>query len=182
MAQSGCFFAVVGPSGAGKDTLIDAARAALAGDPAFVFVRRVITRPAEAGGEVHEPATPEDFEARERSGGFALTWRAHGLAYGIPIEVDAELSAGRHVIANLSRTVIPELRARYTHRRILCVEAPRNVLAQRLAARGRESREDIERRLAQATEHPVEGPDVTVILNDGALEAATLALLRALAP
>jgi ribose 1,5-bisphosphokinase len=157
---------VVGPSGAGKDTLLDGARAALAGDPRFRFVRRVITRPADAGGEAHEAVTEAEFQTREAGGGFALEWRAHGLRYGIPTDIDADLAEGKVVVANASRAVIDVARRRYPVR-VIEITAPRAVLAQRLAARGRESVGDIAERLAR--EAPVApAQDVETVLNDGA--------------
>src|SRR5580692_8194818 len=92
---------VVGPSGAGKDTLLDAARRAVADDPRFRFVRRVITRPAEAGGEAHEAVTDAEFATRD----FALAWQAHGLRYGIPADIAADLQSGRVLVANSSRGI-----------------------------------------------------------------------------
>ena len=95
--------AVVGPSGAGKDTLLAGARARLAGDARFRFVRRGITRPADPGGEDHDPLTQTAFARLRDAGGFALWWEAHGLLYGIPRDIEADLAAGRVVVANLSR-------------------------------------------------------------------------------
>ena len=92
-------FAVVGPSGAGKDTLM----AAAAHRPGVALVRRVITRPAEAGGEDFEGVTPEAFAARKARGAFALDWEAHGLRYGIPHD---QLRGG-DVIFNGSRAALP---------------------------------------------------------------------------
>lgn len=54
---------VVGPSGAGKDTLIDYARSRLEADPDFHFARRVITRPPSVG-EDHESVDVEEFRSR----------------------------------------------------------------------------------------------------------------------
>ena len=62
--MTGALILVAGPSGAGKDTLIRLAQERLRDDPRFVFVRRVITRAKEAGGEDHEPTDPADFAAR----------------------------------------------------------------------------------------------------------------------
>lgn len=159
---------VVGPSGAGKDTLMAMARARLAGDPRFLFVQRSITRPAEAGGEDHVPMTREAFQAAREAGAFALWWEAHGLLYGIPRSIGDALAGGRVVVANLSRTVLAEAASRWPMR-VLLVTAPPEMLAARLAARGRESAEDIARRVAREAPLP-EGLDVETVLNDSGLE------------
>ncbi|WP_222440407.1 phosphonate metabolism protein/1,5-bisphosphokinase (PRPP-forming) PhnN [Siccirubricoccus deserti] len=169
---------VVGPSGAGKDTLMAGARAALDGDARFRFVRRSITRPAEAGGEDHLPLSPEEFEARRVTGGFALWWEAHGLRYGIPADIGADLAAGRVVVANLSRTVLAGAAARLPLL-VLEISAPIEVLAARLAARGREAAADIAARLAREAPLPA-GLRVARVMNDGPAEAGVAAVLAVL--
>ncbi len=147
--MAGTLFLVVGPSGSGKDTLLAGARAQLVGDPGFVFPSRVITRPADAGGEVHEEASPEDFDKRRDVGDFMLHWEAHGLQYGIPERHARDLDSGRHVVVNVSRRIIGEAASRYPRTIVFEVVAPPDVLKERLGARGRESRDDIGRRLAR---------------------------------
>ena len=179
----GTLIVVVGPSGAGKDTLIAGARDALKGDARFVFPRRAITRPQVVGIEDSETMAPGAFAAAVGTGAFALVWRAHGLSYGIPITIETALGQGRHVVINVSRSVIPEARRRYQPLRILEAWAPPEVLAERLAGRGRENDEEIEQRLARASPITVEGPDVTRIETTGTVaESLTkfLAILRAL--
>lgn len=174
------FIAVVGPSGAGKDSLIDAARARLGPEGPIRFVRRAITRPADAGGEDHEALSDADFAARRAAGDFALHWDAHGLRYGIPADVDRTLASGRSVLANLSRAAIPDLRRRYAVRRILVVTAPAPVLAARLAARGRETVAEIEARLRRAPAEVPTGSDVRVVQNAGELADAVDTFVAAL--
>jgi ribose 1,5-bisphosphokinase len=108
--MSGRLIAVVGPSGVGKDSVMAALVAAA---PGIAPVRRVITRPEEAGGEDFEGVTEQTFAARERQGAFALSWQAHGLSYGIPRPVEAVLAQGRDAVVNLSRAVLPEAAARF---------------------------------------------------------------------
>ena len=81
---SGRLVYLMGPSGSGKDSLIDAARDALA-QLDCVVARRVITRSAESVGEAAQGLTPLAFAELAREGGFALSWRANGLDYGIPV-------------------------------------------------------------------------------------------------
>ena len=127
-------FAIVGPSGAGKDTLL---AGALAARPDLVLLRRVITRPTEAGGEDFDGVTVAEFARRKAAGDFALDWQAHGLFYGIPA---ALLDPARDVLFNGSRAALPAAQARFPGLVVIVVTAPVAVLAARLAARGREHR------------------------------------------
>ncbi len=166
---------VVGPSGAGKDTLLNIARTAFAGDARFRFVRRVITRPAAAGGEDHEPASVAEFAARD----FALSWEAHGLRYGIPADVADDIARGMVVVANVSRSVIAEAAAKFPVR-VIEVTAPREVLVARLAARARETAADVANRLARRIPLPC-GIEVTTVVNDSLPEVGAEQLLVHLA-
>lgn len=171
-------FLVVGPSGAGKDTLLGLARTALAGDPRMRFVRRVITRPADLGDEGHEAVDRPEFERRRDAGGFAIWWAAHGLLYGIPVDIEEDLRRGLIVVASVSRAVLKDAVSVYSGR-ILEVSASSEALAERLLARGRESAGDIARRLAR--EVPLDpGLDVIRILNDGTPEQGATRMIAAL--
>jgi phosphonate metabolism protein PhnN/1,5-bisphosphokinase (PRPP-forming) len=155
---------VAGPSGAGKDTLMEAARAALAEDARFRFVRREITRVPEASGEDSIYVTAAEFAARRAAGAYALSWEAHGLGYGIPADIAGDIEAGRVVVANVSRGVIGEAAARYGAW-VLEITAPAEVLAARLMARGREDAADVAKRLARTMALP-EGVSIVRVMND----------------
>lgn len=172
-------FAVVGPSGAGKDTLMEAARAA---DPSVVLVRRVVTRPEAAGGEDFQGVTRDGFARMKADGAFALDWEAHGLSYGIPAGLHDDIAAGRKVLFNGSRAMLGEAARVFPGLHVLHVTANDRVLADRLRARGRESEADIAARLARARLPLPGGLNVTEIDNSGALDTALAALLEALQP
>lgn len=176
---AGVLVLVVGPSGAGKDTLLDYARRALADETAYVFVRRVVTRPMVIGGEQHDAMSPAEFDRAESSGAFALTWRAHGLAYGLPCAILDDLATGRTVIANISRTVIDKARALAASALVVHITAAPDVLATRLARRGREDAGAIAGRLAREATLEL-GPGMVEIGNDDTVEATGLRLVAAL--
>lgn len=150
------------------------ARQALAGDPRFRFVRRVITRPADAGGEDHEAVSEADFLRRT----FALRWQAHGLHYGLPSDVIDDLARGVAVVANVSRGVIAEAAKRFLTR-VIEVTAPPDIRARRLAERGRETAADVAERLARDLPTPYHVL-VETIINDATPEAAADRFIAAL--
>jgi len=171
---------VVGPSGAGKDSLMNGAKRRLTGDRRFHFARRTVTRPVLAGAEDHASLPRERFEQIEAAGGFLLSWRAHGLAYGVPTALDAVRRDGSAVVVNVSRAVVDEARARLRPVGVLVVTAPAPVLAARLAARGRERADDIDHRLKRAADPMPTGPDVRVVVNDASLKQGVDAFLAGL--
>jgi len=172
--------AVVGPSGVGKDSVMEALVARQAG---YRIQRRVITRPEEAGGEAFTGVDLVAFERIEAAGGFALSWRAHGLAYGIPAGIEGLRAGAQGVLVNLSRGVLTEAQARFPGLIVLSLTADPEVLAQRLAERGREDAEDRARRLTRAAAPLPEGLHRVVTLdNSGALEATVTAALALLQP
>src|SRR5690242_10907907 len=114
---------VIGPSGAGKDTLLNLARAACADDPTIVFARRVVTREASSA-EDNEQMSPAAFHDARARGDFAIDWEAHGHAYGLPRSIEDDIRAGRTVVANVSRTVVAPLRHSYTNVAVVLITAP----------------------------------------------------------
>ncbi|AZD09918.1 Ribose 1,5-bisphosphate phosphokinase PhnN [Pseudomonas chlororaphis] len=150
---------LMGPSGSGKDSLIEAARRPLAQLGCDV-VRRVITRSAESVGEAAHGVSADEFERLERQGTFALCWRANGLAYGIPVQVDEWLASGRHVLINGSRAHLDQARQRYPELLAILLTVDIDVLRQRLMTRGRESAAQIEARLKRSTLFSTEGGPV----------------------
>lgn len=165
---------VVGPSGAGKDTLLGLARAACADDPRVVFVRRVVTRESSAA-EDNEQMTAEGFREAQARGAFAVHWEAHGHSYGLPRSIEDDVRAGRTVVANVSRSVIAALRVAYANVVVVSITAPAEVLAERLAMRQRGSDGNIALRLARKAEDAE--PDATIV-NVSSAEYHARQLLR----
>ncbi len=180
--MAGRLIYLMGPSGSGKDSLLEAMREPWQGRGGRI-ARRVITRSAEAVGEAAHPVTPERFARLEAQGAFAMCWRANGLAYGIPRQIDEWLEAGQNVLVNGSRGYLPQARRRYPQVLAILLGVRPEVLRRRLLARGRETAEEIEQRLARSRQLQAgltgEREDVLLLDNSGAL-ARTLERLLGL--
>ena len=167
---------VVGPSGAGKDTLLGLARAACAEDGTIVFPRRVVTREA-SNSEDNEQMSPDAFREALAQGKFAMNWEAHGHCYALRREIDDDIRAGRTVVVNVSRTVVCDIRKAYTDVAVVSITAPSDVLAERLAMRARGSDGRIEQRLSRTVDEAA--PDTTIV-NVSSAEFHARQLVRAI--
>jgi len=172
---------VMGPSGAGKDSVLNLARERLAPTTPVVFAHRYITRAAEAAGENHIALSHAEFALRRSNNLFAFHWRAHGNEYGIGCEVRAWREAGLGVVVSGSRQHFLAMGGidRDTHP--VLITAPPERLAERLAARSREDSGAVAARLDRSEAYPVNDPRLMTIVNDGELSDAAEAFISLLA-
>ena len=172
----GTVFLIVGPSGAGKDTLLDLVRPQLSG---YLFVRRFITRPAESGGENHIALSSTEFEQKIQRGDFCVYWRAHELGCGIDKAIIDAVSKGQNVIINTSRGSIEDFLQVFNQVRVIQITASKDVLRHRLLERGRETETQIEKRLCRQVTIS-DNKNVITVDNSGDLSSAAGHLLDAL--
>jgi ribose 1,5-bisphosphokinase len=173
----GPLIVVLGPSGSGKDTLMSYARSKLADRAEVLFVRRAITRPADAGSEDHIAMTDAEFDEAIDQGQFSLTWAANGLRYGLPRVVEAHLADGKLAVVNGSRGAWAVIRQVFPSAVAVEIRVDPGILARRLQSRGRESAAEIEARLARALALESRFEADVVIDNSGSVETAGSALV-----
>jgi ribose 1,5-bisphosphokinase len=173
-------FYVIGPSGAGKDSLLTYARQRLGSNTAVAFAHRYITRPADAGGENHVSLSRDEFICRIQMGCFAMQWHSHNTWYGIGIEINQWLEMGLKVVVNGSRAYLENALQKYPKLIPVMISASSETLRQRLLARGRESSEAIEKRVIQAMvlEREIDHPKIVKICNEGVLADAGDCLIK----
>lgn len=157
---------LMGPSGAGKDTLLAALRSRE--HPQLLVAHRYITRPASAGSENHISLSEKEFFTRAEQHLFTLSWHANGFYYGIGAEVDLWLQAGFDVVVNGSRGHLPQALEQYADQLLpVHVQVSLDILRQRLEKRGRENAVEIAARLERASRYNPTG--CLTLNNDGSL-------------
>ncbi len=171
----------IGPSGAGKDSLLGWLRAHLGADAPVAFAQRTVTRAADAGSEDHEACSEAQFMQWRDAGLFALNWQANGLHYGVRHAALAPLAQGHCVFVNGSREYLPEAQRRLPGLTVLHITGSADTLRRRLVARGREDSPMLALRMARAqTWQLPAGHGGIEIVNDGSLDDAGQRLLQAL--
>lgn len=173
----GTLIYVIGPSGCGKDSLMNYARSHCPGGEA-AFAHRYITRSADAGGENHVALLPDEYQGRLERGLFALAWDSHGCRYGVGSEIDQWMETGMNVVVNGSRAYLPEAARRYPAMLPVLVSLDLSILRQRLILRGRETMDEIEARLDRAGAYSVSHPALVSLDNSGELSEGGRKLLE----
>lgn len=170
---------VIGPSGAGKDSVLEGLRANWPFAQPAHFARRTITRPVKPDDEQHEAVDAAHFELLLVAQAFAMHWQANGLSYGIRRTELEPLEAGHWLFVNGSRAYLPQVLQAWPQATVVHIGASRDVLAQRLARRGRETEDAVAMRLSRevALHLPAH---VVAIENNGSLASALDALQQAL--
>jgi phosphonate metabolism protein PhnN/1,5-bisphosphokinase (PRPP-forming) len=176
--KQGRLIYVVGPSGAGKDSLLQWANEHLQTQRGIMFARRAITRPTCENGEQHEAVSEAQFSALEAKGVFAMAWQAHGFQYGIRCDIDGALALGKTVVVNGSRTHLPTALAAYPFLEVVHITAPDTILEQRLRARGRENTAQMSARGLRTADLNISEVQHTEIVNASTLSDAGFKLLK----
>ena len=162
---------IVGPSGVGKDSILEASKEYLSSS--LHLVKRYITRKPNEHEDNHYLSVDE-FKVKVQENFFASHWGAHENLYGI---AKASILDGVNIIS-ISRGSIKDFEALYDKVYTLHITVPKEVLRQRLLNRGRESLEQIEKRLERSYEsleakHLIEF-DNQAPLEEGAIKFAQL--------
>jgi ribose 1,5-bisphosphokinase len=177
--MSATLYYIIGASGAGKDSLLNAVREQLATAGDTLIAHRYITRPAAASGENHIALSAAEFDCRKSKGLFKLHWVANNCQYGVGIEIDQWLNAGINVLVNGSRGYLDTAKALHPKLIVIYINVETQILKQRLINRGRESEEEIDARLQRhKTLSASVDIDAVCIDNSGELSAACERLIK----
>lgn len=180
LPPGGRVFFCVGPSGVGKDSLLQWVRDHLSEDDNVVFAQRTITRAADPS-EAHEAVDAATFWRLAAGGQFAMVWQANDLCYGVRRAIEADLKAGRDVVINGSRAYVPQLQQAFPDAIVIWIEASENLLRERLEARHREEGPALLKRLKRAKAYaPSNQAQVIRLDNSGPMEVAGQKLLQIL--
>ena len=178
--MEGSLVYVMGPSGAGKDSVLGRARALLPHDAPVAFAHRYITRPDDSGGENHIALTREEFATRRAYGLFAYHWTAHGNDYAVGREIHDWRAVGLTVVVSGSRDHFLRTGGLDSLALPVLITAPAERLKERLAGRGRESAIEAAKRLQRADAYEVDDPRLLTIVNEGSLDEAACSFVRLL--
>ncbi len=164
--MNGVLFLIVGNTATGKDSMINYV---LSKTDKINRVKRHISRRSNLG-EDSIYVDINEFDSKD----YFLFWNSYNKQYGIPIEIYDRLKQGENFIVNVSRKVIDMAKQKWPKTFVIECVAPLDIIVERLKRRGRESEDEIRKRIARAKNSPrinadlvldTSNPDVSVAGN-----------------
>ena len=157
--KRGTLYIVAAPSGAGKSSIVNAVLARDAEIALSISFTSRGARPGERHAQHYHFISAEEFEAMIRAGDFFEYARVHGDWKGTARQsVEPQLAAGKDVLLEIDWQGARQVREKVPDAVSVFILPPsRQALEQRMRARGQDSEEVIQRRLAAAREemsHP----------------------------
>ncbi len=177
MPQEGLLFILVGPSGAGKNTLMKRVQEQISDLPQLATVTTRPKRADEKEGREHRFVSHEEFRRLIATNALLEYQNVHqGDYYGTPRDtVEQAINAGQDLIADIDFLGARKIYEAYPDNTVLIFVTPAhmNTLAERIQRRGELSSGELEHRLARARfEMTFAAQCHYIVLND-LLEPAT---------
>lgn len=147
--KRGMLFIVSGPSGVGKDSVLDVAMPRLSGIAKSVSATTRPARDNEQDGADYFFYTRERFEIEVANGAFLEHEEYGSHLYGTPLApVESQLANGTDVILKIEVKGALKVKQRFPETRLVFIQPPAfSVLEERLKGRGKDSAEKIQQRL-----------------------------------
>jgi guanylate kinase len=173
---SGLLFVLSGPSGVGKDTIIERLKLENLGIHFAVTMTTRGIRPGEVNGVNYHFVAPEQFAQLKRDGGLLESAVVHGNHYGTPLdEVRRALARNIDVFLKIDVQGAAKVKQRAADAVFIFLAPPSMAeLVLRLQQRGTESPDEQSRRLRDAGEEMRRLPefDYVVINQEGRVAEA----------
>ena len=150
--KQGIIFILSAPSGAGKTTLYNGLKLVHPEIKLSVSCTTRVRRAGEVNGRDYRFITQMEFDRMKAAGEFAEWAKVHGNDYGTPRKpLDHSVQTGRDILLDIDVQGARQIKRSYPEAVSIFLLPPSlKELKRRLASRGTDGREIIERRLANA--------------------------------
>lgn len=180
MPRAGLLFVLVGPSGAGKNTLMKRVQPQFGDLPQLATMTTRAKRAGERNGREHWFVSPDEFQALIDTNALVEWQRVHlNDLYGTPREtVETALNSDSDLIADIEFLGASKIHAAYPDNTVLIFVTPSSldILAERIRGRGNVTPEAFHDRIERAKFEMTFAPRCDYLVLNDDLEAATHAL------
>jgi ribose 1,5-bisphosphokinase len=168
---------IVGPSGSGKQALIDAV---LAARPDIGRAPLIVSAQNSNNTCVVGSVSPDRFLHYKRRDMFALQWDSDGFRYGLTHDAAKKLRDGESLILSSDSSIIDDAKALYPNVQVIYITARMDVLRRRLASMAFGTDTEIDMHLAQSARMRPRKQDFVTVDTSDSIAAGAKALMDAI--